>query len=506
MANDTTKVRIRMYRQGLGDCFLLTFSPEKDPVHMLIDCGTLGTNATEVEMPEVIENIAEVTGKHLHLLVLTHEHKDHVSGFNTQRNNKKLFDNIQVERVWVAWTEDEKDDLAREVQRFKKDLLNSLRFSIQTLSQNKAPNEDEKKLLADAATATRELLLFDGAPPGDDNVLAADFAKTVHAAMSYASQRAGGLPVFLSPGRMIEPEWLPGWRFYVLGPPRDPKALNVLGDHDSPELYHFSRGLAADLASSADFHESKKHMASYRAQLDDPEARQQLETSLPFDVGFRIEEDKKAYEPLANSYKEQGWRNIDYDWLAASEDLALQLNNATNNTSLVLAMEWIKDGRVLLFPGDAQLGNWQSWEKVEFQVKNAKGETEKVTSKDLLRRTVFYKVGHHASHNATRKVNGLEEMKDNDLVAMIPVDTKVAENKKWVMPAGELYDVLLQKTRGRVLRSDTGWPGEKSSFWTQQEWDRIKNELDAMVEKPDAAQNGKSTVVIDRLYIDYCLR
>ena len=62
MADDTVKVRIRMYRQGLGDCFLLTFSPEKNPIHMLIDCGTLGTNATEVGMPEVIDNIAKETG------------------------------------------------------------------------------------------------------------------------------------------------------------------------------------------------------------------------------------------------------------------------------------------------------------------------------------------------------------------------------------------------------------------------------------------------------------
>jgi hypothetical protein len=89
---------------------------------------------------------------------------------------------------------------------------------------------------------------------------------------------------------------------------------------------------------------------------------------------------------------------------------------------------------------------------------------------------------------------------------MIPVDTKVAENKEWVMPANGLYDVLLQRTRGRVLRSDTGWPGERPSFWTQEQWDEIKKELDGMVEKPDAEQNGKSTIVIDRLFIDYYLR
>ena len=41
--------------------------------------------------------------------------------------------------------------------------------------------------------------------------------------------------------------------------------------------------------------------------------------------------------------------------------LALQLDSDTNNTSLVLAIELIASGRVLLFPGDAQVGNWLSW-------------------------------------------------------------------------------------------------------------------------------------------------
>lgn len=91
---------------------------------------------------------------------------------------------------------------------------------------------------------------------------------------------------------------------------------------------------------------------------------------------------------------------IDYDWLAAADDLALQLDNATNNTSLVLAIELIGDGRVLLLPADAQLGNWKSWKKVEFSVTES-GTTRTVKAADLLKRTVFYKVGHHASHSAT---------------------------------------------------------------------------------------------------------
>ena len=52
---------------------------------------------------------------------------------------------------------------------------------------------------------------------------------------------------------------------------------------------------------------------------------------------------------------------MDGEWLDIATDLALQLDSATNNTSLVLAIERIADGKVLLFPGDAQQGNWRSW-------------------------------------------------------------------------------------------------------------------------------------------------
>jgi hypothetical protein len=58
-------VRVRMYRQGLGDCFLLTFDPDGTPVHMLIDCGTLGATTTGVRMAEVVANIRKTTNDHL---------------------------------------------------------------------------------------------------------------------------------------------------------------------------------------------------------------------------------------------------------------------------------------------------------------------------------------------------------------------------------------------------------------------------------------------------------
>src|SRR5215471_7577850 len=72
------KVRVRMYRQGLGDCFLVTFDFEGEEKHMLIDCGSLGATTTGVKLSDVLEDIGKTTGKHIHLLLATHEHWDHV--------------------------------------------------------------------------------------------------------------------------------------------------------------------------------------------------------------------------------------------------------------------------------------------------------------------------------------------------------------------------------------------------------------------------------------------
>lgn len=108
------------------------------------------------------------------------------------------------------------------------------------------------------------------------------------------------------------------------------------------------------------------------------------------------------------------WKTIDHDWLEQASRLALYLDTYTNNSSLVLAIELVKSGKVLLFAADAQTGNWLSWFDVKF-------ENEQVSTDYLLANTVFYKVGHHGSHNATL-VKGLESMTHKDLIAMIPVD------------------------------------------------------------------------------------
>src|SRR5262249_42517698 len=123
-------LRIRMYRQGLGDCFLLTFEQkDKEAVNMLIDCGLLqGTpNAKEIMQCVVADIKKELKLKRsvdgpekprLDYVVLTREHIDHISGF---AQAKETFDEIHFGQVWAAWTEDEGHPNYNAVRdRFKK--------------------------------------------------------------------------------------------------------------------------------------------------------------------------------------------------------------------------------------------------------------------------------------------------------------------------------------------------------------------------------------------------
>ena len=155
---------------------------------------------------------------------------------------------------------------------------------------------------------------------------------------------------------------------------------------------------------------------------------------------------------FANHYfTEDSWRRIDGEWLGSAAELALAIQSYTNNTSLVLALELGDPGKgdVLLFAGDAQVGNWESWQSWTCEVNGVQ-----VSGPDLLKRTTFYKVGHHGSHNATLKGHGVEEM--NRLkAAIIPVDEAEAKKKRWGrMPFPELIAELEDKAPKMVFRTD----------------------------------------------------
>ena len=207
---------------------------------------------------------------------------------------------------------------------------------------------------------------------------AANFAETVNDAMEFVRKGIGAQTSYHNPGEVIEEPWLPGFRFYVLGPPRSKEALAYIGTHQSSELYGVASGLRSaallQLAAGQNIHLSREEAAVH-------------ELELPFDLRFyQMGDDVEKVQYPGYFEKTEHWRNIDEDWLNLASDLALQMDSMTNNTSLAFAIERIADGKVLLFPADSQEGNWLSWHKsdLSWSVKDASGGTRKVIAADLL--------------------------------------------------------------------------------------------------------------------------
>jgi len=190
------------------------------------------------------------------------------------------------------------------------------------------------------------------------------------------------------------------------------------------------------------------------------------ENNSPFDEKYYAPE--KNTETLRIKYyddPDQAWRKIDSDWLFHAGNVAIRLEDFINNTSLAIAIEFESSGKVLLFPADAQSGNWVSWHDDKMKWKIKKGTTtETIRAKDLLERTVFYKAGHHCSHNGTASKSGLDQMTSEDLVAFLPLDyERIKPVWKNTMPGKGLYEELIKRTKGRLFRIDQGLVNENGA-------------------------------------------
>lgn len=480
------RARVRMYRQGLGDCFLITFPRNGKPFHVLIDCGVLVGTADA--MTRIVEHVRDTVregkpqGKaRIDVVVATHEHKDHLSGFNQAR---AVFNrDFEFDSVWLGWTENLTKAEVKKIKEAKKKAALMLRAALTSP-------------LAAAAGAPQlegvdSLLAFS---EDDDTAGAGKIAE----ALEYLKLRgkdAGDLR-YLEPGTgPITLNGLAGVRVFVLGPPRDPillKGSEVTEAHKKQDvIYHLSRTGEVGIEALGATVSTLVGPGGDRYYPFSAEHRIPRVSRDPLNPGVATANPHFiAIAPfIARTYDDpaQEWRRIDYDWLAAFGQLALDLDNDTNNTSLVLAFEFVDTRDVLLFVGDAQVGNWLSWASIEYDIP---GRSTPMPAHDLLARTVFYKVGHHCSHNATLKKGGLELMQHEDLVAFIPLDKATAKKqgkkdangvpKGWDMPAGPLFKALNEHAKKRVVISDAA---EKLT--------------------PEAGQAG---IVATDTYIDYFLK
>lgn len=445
------RLLIRMYAHGLGDCLLLRFAKaDGGSFNVLIDCGiiTVATGARET-MTRVAEDIAKACGGRLDVVVMTHEHWDHVSGFSGQQA-QKIFDAIDIGEVWYGWTEDPQSQLGQRLRKERAEKVQALAMATLALqrSPSLAAQERSKGLAA--------MLGFFGIEPASDEPGAGQPIQRTRAAFEYLLKRRGIKTRYLYPEQA--PLALPGvpqGRVFVLGPPQDESLIKKsTPSKKAQEVYELAAeaGLATSLGAAFSRMALGEHAD---APLDD----------CPFDSSFQQSGRKSRVSPglgdlMAATWDAPGeeWRMIEEDWTQAAETLALNLDTHTNNTCVVLAFEFDDTGEVFLFPADAQVGNWLSWQDRKWRVRSPAGSVE-VTGPELLSRTVFYKVGHHGSHNATLSTAGLEQMSSEALMAFIPVFKEQARKNRWMnMPFNPLVNKLMEKTAGRLLQSDEKLP------------------------------------------------
>jgi hypothetical protein len=431
-------VRIRMYRLGVGDCFLVRIAkPDGGAYAMLIDCGVHQSQQGGGELiRQVVADVkAQVDGK-LDLIVATHEHWDHISGFDQASDE---FADVRADAIWLAWTENDQDADARGLAGSKYRALTAL---------SRADARMRLAGVADADNPLSGLLGFYGPGGGVKLAEAGRQLKRLSDRIEY--RQPGEPPIELAGGNA---------RAFVLGPPRSRTLMKRDGpSRTASEVYGFGAyGMALDVLEPA-------LGKTVGAPFDD---RFALPLPGTASIGFFQRHYWQDRGPLAPAGERedttQDWRRIDLDWLDAAASLALKLDADTNNTSLVLAIELgppDRDGPVLLFAADAQVGNWLSWQDVVWE--NVGGR--RVTGPDLLRRTMVYKVGHHASHNATLQALGLEQMEALAL-ALVPTDAAMAAKIGWgTLPWQPLLDRLQEKTGRRVLRSDADAPARLHGF------------------------------------------
>jgi hypothetical protein len=405
MATTTTlkpsKLRIRAYQVGFGDCFLLTFfypqakKPSDKERHVLMDFGSTGMPkgiSPSEQMMKVAEDIKDVCNKKskkLHLVVATHRHKDHISGFSTAKDGKGTGDiiaGLEPDLVLQPWTEEPEAKDPKLKGKGKggakgaKHLVGGQEDPAQTQSLNalhlaslQAMHEisesmkaeilhltDEKKFKQQLDNSVTDQIAF----LANDNDLPNRSAVENLAGMAKNQYLHHGFPLNLS-------RQLPGVKVHVLGPPTLEQHAEILKQKstDKDEFWMLQ-------AAAQNFWGLQ---AATGGLVKDFTAG-----------GSRLFPDAKIFKTSFPSHDRWFIRQLREMRGTQMLSLVRILDKAMNNTSLILLFE--VGGKKLLFPGDAQIENW------EYALKR-----DKKNDLPLLKGVNLYKVGHHGSRNATPK-------------------------------------------------------------------------------------------------------
>ena len=363
MASAPTQVRIRSYNVGFGDCFLLTFSYARaKPRNILIDFGSTKQSATGPpgEMLEIAERIREDCEGKLQMLVATHRHADHISGFAGKPG--AVIASLDPDLVVQPWTED--PDLAPDAKAPAGADGGGAHLARVVASRLSAMQALAEAALAEvpklrASTAVPETVVDQIHFLGETNLANAESVRNL--------ATMGGNHVYANFGtKLALGGLLPGIRVDVLGPPtlEQSSAISHQVATSEEEFWHLAaRELGAEDGGGAEI-----FAGAATTRRFPQEAR---------------------------------WLIPRVDQMRGEETLAIvrSLDGVLNNTSVILLFEI--GGSRLVFPGDAQLENWSY----------ALHECDDAAAiRERLAGARFYKVGHHGSLNATPKSlwNGFE--------------------------------------------------------------------------------------------------
>ena len=298
-----THLRVRMYRVGFGDCFLLSLPVTGGHRHVLIDCGVHPSGDLKT-FDRVFADIAEATSRRLALVVASHEHADHISGFERFQQQLRNFD---VESVWMSWAMDPADPKAASLRKARLALAGVLGLHFKARRASEA--------------ARNALLNLQGNEPAMTALRSGFHGATTDVRYLQAGDKPAAPPS------------LPNLRATVLGPPRDDEFLKKMNPPRSQRYLRVARGARVPVNGVAPFE------AKYRR---DARAGRKL---------YRFPATSSRGDLSEKDLRELASESLD--------GLAFTLDSIANNTSLVLLFEY--RGRRLLFPGDAQWGSWKFW-------------------------------------------------------------------------------------------------------------------------------------------------
>ena len=350
-----SSITVRMYNVGFGDCFLLTFHYAAGQRHMLVDFGSAASprSGTADYMQRVARDIVRQCGGKLHIVVSTHRHRDHISGFSTEQGGTgKMIADLHPDHVILPWTEDPEAapdasaPTTSSYTRGKPDPKVMKTWFLRSLADMHEVAASVASLSLNPGLAgrdTRTQLQF----LGEDNL------KNLSAIQNLRAMGDAARAYYVNAG-MILNSLLPGVKITVLGPPtlEQSNAIRKRRATDPGEFWQF-----------CNFWASRHTTAKTRGGEQQPIAE------LPPNVRWFIRQSRQI---LADQMLE----------------LVRDLDNVLNNTSVILLLE--AGSQKLLLPGDAQIENWA------FALKNPEW-------RKLLAAVNLYKVGHHGSLNATPK-------------------------------------------------------------------------------------------------------